>query len=440
MKNRTMVVIVSCLVLAFTVYLMSYSGIIDNANQKTEKESLITQLHKNKTVEGSFVDSDGRNIFSPKEPFDKNTEVPVAYSYVLGYNSIIYGTSGMRNIYEKFLYEDKGTGKGGIIQLTTKNTLQNVAYKELQSKNLSGSIVVLENRTGRILACVSRKNIDYEVSNIDEYYEKYNEINGFFLPSATMDQDPPGSIFKIITTAAAIETQNGDYEYTDTGEYIVDDAQIHNYGNYAYGTETLSSAYKHSTNTYFSALAVEKIGENAARNIAERFCIGEQIELDFAMLSSKIEYDGTDKMLAFTSFGQGKLQMSPLHIAMIGQAISNNGEMLKPYIISKMTGAKGKTTYIGKGEKISKAMDKKTAEKVYDIAKETAKEKYPSLYKYNVGCKTGTAQLGNGYNHSYFLCFNDDYTALISINDTTESGGTFSGSMEKIFNEIYSNE
>ena len=145
-------------------------------------------------------------------------------------------------------------------------------------------------------------------------------------------------------------------------------------------------------------------------------------------------------MLAFTSFGQGKLQMSPLHIAMIGQAISNNGEMLKPYIISKMTDAKGKTTYIGKSEKISKATDKKTAEKVYDIAKETAKEKYPNLYKYNVGCKTGTAQLGNGYNHSYFLCFNDDYTALISINDTTESGGTFSSSMEKIFNEIYSNE
>lgn len=195
MNNRTMVVMVSCLILAFTVYLMSYSGIVDNANQKAEKESIITQLHKNKTTEGSFIDGDGRIIFSPKEPFDKNAEIPVAYSYILGYNSIIYGTSGMRNDYEKFLYEDNGTGKGGTIQLTTKNTLQNIAYKELQGRNLSGSIVVLENRTGKILVCVSRKNIDYEASKIDEYYEKYNEINGFFLPSATTNQDPPGSVF-----------------------------------------------------------------------------------------------------------------------------------------------------------------------------------------------------------------------------------------------------
>ena len=108
MKNRTMVVMVSCLILAFTVYLMSYSGIVDNANQKAEKESIITQLHKNKTTEGSFIDGDGRIIFSPKEPFDKNAEIPVAYSYILGYNSIIYGTSGMRNVYEKFLYEENG--------------------------------------------------------------------------------------------------------------------------------------------------------------------------------------------------------------------------------------------------------------------------------------------------------------------------------------------
>jgi len=439
MKNKTMVVIVTCLVLSFAIYLMSYSGVVTNSGVENEKERLLAQLHKNETVEGDFIDDDGRIIFSPQNSYNKdNTAVPVSYSYLLGYNSVIYGSSGLRDTYKEHLYEDYGTGKGGTIQLTTINTLQNAVYEELKSREIDGSIVVLENKTGKILACASRKKYDYDAAKIDVNYEKYSDIEGFFLPAATTDQDPPGSVFKIITTAAAIETQNDNFEYTENGEYVVEDAKIHNYGNYVYGNETLSTAFKNSTNTYFAALAVEKIGEGTLREVSERFYIGTPIELDFATLKSNLEFDGRDKTLAFTSFGQGKLQTTPMHIAIIGQTISNDGMMLKPYIVSKKINAKGKVVYTGKTEKLIASLDKKTARKVKEIANNTAKEKYPELCeKYPGICvKTGTAQLGTGLNHSYFLCFDEKHTILVSVNNTTQAGGSYSKIIESILQEL----
>ena len=440
MKNKIMVVIVTCLVLSFAVYLMSYSGVVTNSSVGSEKEKLLAQLHKNETVEGDFIDDDGYIIFSPQEPYNSdNTSMSPAYSYLLGYNSVIYGSSGLRNTCTDTLYEDLETGKGGTIQLTTKNSLQNMVYAELSGRNLDGSIVIIENKTGKILACASRKQCDYVASAIDNFYDKYNNIEGCFLPSATTDQEPPGSVFKIITTASAIETENDEFEYMDTGLYTVDDANIHNYGNYAYGNETLFTAFKNSTNTYYAALAVEKIGESNLRNTIARFCIGEEINLDFTTLKSNFEFDGTDKTLAFTSFGQGKLQMTPLHIAMIGQAIANDGVMLKPYIISKEIDAKEQVVYVGKKEILSVALDKKTARKVKEIANNTVKEKYSDLYEIDnsICVKTGTAQIGTGFNHSYFLCFNDKYTILVSVNNTIESGGNYKGIVKSIINEIY---
>ncbi len=439
MKNKTMVVIATCLVLAFTIYLMSYSEVVNVSNSDSSKMKLIAQLHRQETVEGDFIDDDGRTIFSPQEPYNTdNTTMSSAYSYLLGYNSIIYGSSGLRNTCADTLYDDLGTGKGGTIQLTTKNSLQNMVYTELSDRNLDGSIVVIENKTGKILACVSRKKCDYEVSGIDKFYDKYSSIEGFFLPSATTDQEPPGSVFKIITTAAAIETENDEFEYIDTGLYTVDDANIHNYGNYIYGNETLFSAFKNSTNTYYAALTVEKIGEGNLREIAERFYIGKDIDLDFTTLHSNFKLDGTDKTLAFTSFGQGKLQMTPMHIAMIGQTISNDGVMLKPYIISNKIDAKGRNIYKGKKEVLSVSLDKKTSRRVKEIANNTVKEKYPDLYEIDnsICAKTGTAQLGTGLNHSYFLCFSENHTILVSINDTPYTGGSYKEIVKSIISEI----
>lgn len=441
-KNSLMIFAGTIIFLVLFVKLIDFTAVLNP--EDTTAQSIKKTEHKKTTVEGFFLDADGKVIFAPQKPFgEDDANMPVEYSYLLGYNSPIYGSSGLRSRYSEHLYNDAGTGTGGSIQLTVDGILQTKAYAALQERDLSGSIVVMNARNGEILAMAGRRGVDYNLNQLDaEKWSEYNGIDAFFVSPATGDFKAPGSVFKVVTSAAAIVNGMEDFAYEDTGTLTVGGQEIHNAMNAAYGMETLQSALIHSTNTYFGSLSLE-LGERAMREIFDDFLLGKKIDLGFTVLNSSAKFTGSDRNLAMVGFGQGGLAVSPLHIAMIGQSIVNDGKMIKPTLIKAMYDAKGKTMFQNtEHELLTQAVKPHVAEGVRELMLGVTREQQPKWledYTENIYVKTGTAQGSDNFSNynSYYLCMTDEYVILISINNTQSYGGSFADVAESFLKELY---
>lgn len=422
----------------FTVSI-SKSGVISGVNAETDRKREIQQVEKVKkdTVEGIFVDRNDYQITSYSEPGKAAyVNYPESFSHIIGYNSVRLGTSGLRNKLYTELYSGGNDGIGATIKLTVDATLQEKLYNLLDG--FVGSISVINGETGEIMAMVSRgsPDVDYDITLIDEVYSKnedgvlyysdvYNKISEFYYNRAVLSQDPPGSCAKIISAICLAMNGMLDLTYVDTGFCL--DGTIHNYGYNVYGKCDLQTALMYSVNTYFANAGLT-LGGARLRETFEAFMVGETVELDFATLKSTfIDHGGYAPFtVASNAYGQGQLVMAPLHLAMMMSAIMNDGEMMKPYLISNMVDD-GKVIYSTDAQVLSVAADKKSCNTIKNMLINNA-EHY-KLYDYfnksvKIAAKTGTAQVADQSNgdhiywavgveyegNTYGICVDRDHT------------------------------
>ena len=399
----------------FLVFLMIYnlvmaSGLIPGADEAVDArtEQLKNISERQSSVEGQFVDRNGEAITEPGEAgkparllYDE------AYSYLIGYNSGVYGTSGLRSRLYRELFFGGADRIGASVALTTDNGLQDFCYRQVLGEH-EGSVIVMDARTGELLACTSRSSaaVGLNANEIDGHFAEYQEIDAFFLNRATLNQDPPGSTFKIVMSASMLENGMGNFTYDDIdGELNVGNASIHNYNEAVYGEGVnMETALNRSVNVYFSSAAL-KLTSGALQNTAERFQIGKRVTLDFTSLDSNFDLGNLNNqaLLALTAFGQGRTTISPLQISMIMDAVMNKGVIMKPFLIQTVTD-NGKTSTYSKPETLSKAISADVAKTLKDYLHSTAvgygfiEEEYGVVY-----AKTGTADQANGKNHLYLL-------------------------------------
>lgn len=448
--NHKLTLIIGMLVMiAISVGALHFSRVLyvnDPAKEDIKKAEKIKNV-----VEGDIIDRADEVILNPTEPLPENsTKVDLAYSYIVGYNHISLGSSGLRKAYSEHLFNDDETGKGGTIQLTIDHMLQKSAYQLLKGEDMAGSIIVMDVKTGELLAMASRRSEDLDLNELDndkfDEYSNWTDVKGrknLFVDPAREEQEAPGSVYKVVTACAAIENGLGDYKYTDTGETVIDKATIKNAKNGVYYDETLESALINSTNTYFANLSV-KLKERNMKEMAEKFLVGSQVDVGFSVLPSVIEFNGRDANLAMIGFGQGSLALTPLHIALIGQSISNDGEMIKPVLVKKLYDAKGRNIFEDNGGKLlAKTVKKSTAKKIKELMQSVTESNFPEFLNYNskVYSKTGTAEIEYGggkiIHHTYLLSMTDDYVVLVSVNDTYGYGSDLKGYVEKMLSLLY---
>lgn len=380
-------------------------------------------------MEGDYVDRNGNFIMGSDEAGkEANANYPenYAYAYLLGYYSVsgtqenTYGLRGNLKNYTLF-HLDKNS-KGATVQLTTDNGLQDYCWQLLG--NQEGSIVVLDNATGKILALASSSGVDYDLNDVNTLLN--SDVEGSQYRRGTYETDPPGSTFKIVTATAALtkaEEENLDdswFDYTDTGSFYAmgSDFEITNWAYLSYGDIDLESAMNHSVNTYFANLGI-KTGTEQLEKTAEAFMIGNDIEIPFlTTIHSSIEFDKEQIEVAQTSFGQGKTQITPLQIAMISQAVANNGTMMRPYIVDSVHSGKI-PLYKAFQKKLSSTMDETVNNKLKSILHSTAvgygfdEDSYGMVY-----AKTGTAECANDRIHTYITGFTDQYSFVVSRNNS----------------------
>jgi len=377
--------------------------------------------YEDDTVRGSIIDKNG--IVLAKSD-DKKRIYPFSnlYSHIIGYNSMTYGKSMLEAKYNKLLlgqddfstvfYLSSAKRAGYDLTLTIDHNLQKLASDRLGKRN--GAVIALDPKTGAILAMVSKPDFN---PNADTLAEKWLELTDNekspLLPRATGGLYAPGSVFKIITSAAAIEKGLDGETYEDTGKVTIKGKTFENYKTKAFGKINMERGFEVSSNFVFCTLGTQ-IRSEGLLEISERFGFNKTFDCDIDITKSRFpQKQADDAMSAALAIGQGETLATPMQMAMVTCAIANNGIMMKPYIVQKATNQNGFAVYEGKAQQLYKPISGEVASRIKSMMVNTVKKgtgSGASLRSYQVGGKTGTAEneltlKSEDKEHTWFVAF-----------------------------------
>jgi len=256
----------------------------------------------------------------------------------------------------------------------------------------SGSVIVYEPQTGKILALCNAP--DYDPN-------KYNEVEDIkvFNNLALNDNYEPGSVFKAITVAAGIDTGKIDpfSGYEDVGELNIDGFKIYNSDKKAHGWQTMTQVLEKSLNTGTVFIA-NKVGLEDFKKYVEGFGFGKKTDVDLCQEGSGNLNSLTKKAdvyLATASFGQG-ITVTPIQMIKAYGAIYNEGKLMQPYIIDSVVDKDGKVLKKTVPKVVSQVISPQTAKLVSSMlvsVVDNGHSKGAAMSGYRVGGKTGTAQI-----------------------------------------------
>lgn len=379
------------------------------------------------------------------------------YAPVTGYYSLRYGSGGIENDLDRVLNGSDGrlfvrrlsdliTGRdprGGSVELTIAPLLQEVAYNELVRKNFRGAVVALRPDTGEILAMASTPSYDpnqlsspdgrVQQAAWDQFTSAENSTPLTNRPISSIY--PPGSTFKLVVTAAALESgvATPDTPLTAAPNLTLEgtNTTLENFNGNACGggpTATLREALARSCNTAFAELA-GRVGEEQLREEADRLGIGESEDIPLRVARSTLGDIPDTAALQQSGIGQRDVALTPLQNAMIAATIANDGVRMKPMLVKSILAPDLSTLDDFDPEEADDAMSETTAETLKNmmIASEertSGEGKIPGLV---IASKTGTAEHGSDPKatppHAWYVAFAPADNPTIAVAVIVEDGG-----------------
>lgn len=300
------------------------------------------------------------------------------------------------------------TGKGATVRLSIDSELNKVAYQALYGRR--GAVIVSNYETGEILCMVSSPSYDpnTEVDISSSAYE------GVYLNRSIGATYTPGSVFKIITLIAAIETlpDLDSISFTCNGRTEVGGEIVTCTGTH--GTQTIEEAFAHSCNCAFSQLA-QMLGAEKLKEYVEKLGITKSFLLNGAETKAgsfeKAE-NGTSN-LSWSAIGQFTDLVSPYSMLRIVSAVANGGIVEEPTLLKN--GRTAQTQLIKK-----ETADKVAAMMNYNVTYAYGEGRFPGL---KISAKTGTAEVGDGTDNAWFVGFLNDENHPYAFTVIIEKGG-----------------
>lgn len=360
-----------------------------------------------------------------------------ASAYVVGYFApLTVGTDGLEaaraevlsgeesgNVFEQWGRELLHRSReGNDLVLTLDTELQATAQSLLGER--PGAAVLLEVETGRVLAMASYPYYDPNLltattpdaaAAAEQYWTSLLGDKGLpLVQRATEGVYAPGSIFKVITAATAIEMGFASPEkvYEDDGSLDVAGRIIVEHNRPDDRTEwTLAESLSWSLNVVFARVGLA-IGADNLRQFAANFGFGREVPFDVpvseSQLASSDDFLNNLPAVADTSFGQGELLVSPLHMALVAAGIANGGTMMRPILVDSVVKPGGAVVSEQEPEAWLSPVSADTAAAVEEMmvgAVETGYASAAQVSGIRVGGKTGTAEVANAEPHAWFIGF-----------------------------------
>ncbi len=430
----------------YFVYSVQFSAkSVVNDSHNTRKKDLEKQV-----IRGTIYAADGSVLAQEALAGDgsevRNYPYGPLFAHVVGYS--VMGSAGIERaadvdlltsdapVSEKLQKEMAGVrNTGDDIYTSLRPDLQEACYRAMGSFN--GAAVVMEAKTGRILAMVSKP--DFDPNTVSENWAEISSDseNSPLVNRAAQGLYPPGSIFKIVTLHEYMREHPSDYSaytYDCTGKITVDGSTIECYHGSVHGHEDLLSSFADSCNTSFTniglMLDIPKLSDTA-----DRMLFGRVLPTDLSYSRSKFSLSSVSdtKTVMQTSIGQGSTLVTPLHIALITQAVANRGCMMRAQEIVKKTNYQGVLLKEYRPEEYKRIMSEQEALVMTEYMKQVCKtgtgKKLAGL-SYTVAGKTGSAEFGKvkGQSHSWFTGFSNPDDPDIVVTVIMENGGSGSES------------
>lgn len=296
---------------------------------------------------------------------------------------------------------------GSNMVLTLDREIQAMAERIIDARTkstgaVSGTIIITDPETGEILAMAVNPRID------PNQYEKESSLltEGSSYNRAVDVNFEPGSVFKVITMAAALDAGvvEPDTVFLDEGAIAVGGYTIYNWDREAWGQQTMLGCMQHSLNVCLSWIAVERLGASTFYDYLGRFGIGKRTNIDLAgelVYPLSVPGDSTwaEVNLATNSFGQG-LAITPIQMITAVGAVANDGVMMAPHMLKEVVSADQHIVIQPRviGNPISAETAKELTEMLTVSLEEEASDAL--VYGYRMAGKTGTAEIaveGQGY-------------------------------------------
>jgi peptidoglycan glycosyltransferase len=404
---------------------------------------------------GLILAGDGETVLAksvkrhtPRGPvYDRVYPLGEPFSNVVGYWSTRYGATGIEIGNNSDLSSvagepetlddliNRATGgpqPGNNVVLTIDPKLQELAYQELSASSTGrGSVVALNPQTGEILAMATSPSFD--PNNIDENYPKLaNAEDAPLVDRATQSLYPPGSVFKVITAAAALEAGvTPEDKFFDNGAYELPGYTVHNFQGKDYGEVTFTRALAYSINVVFAKIAVNIVGAQRLTDMALNFGFGDPyddfpIPVSGSSVNSLPPDQWTTGTLAQTAFGQGEVQTNSFEMALVAAAIANDGKMVEPRIVREVRSPDGIILDKPTPRITRRALPPDTAATLNEMMQQVIIQgglTEAEIEGIKVAGKTGTAESGNGDPHSWWITFAPADDPKIAMCVMIENGG-----------------
>ncbi len=412
-ENKRYIRVLTLISILFLIILgyMTYFQVVKADKLKNDENNKRNWVDDNKLKRGNILDRDGnilaQTIDGENKEKIRNFPYGKTYAHLVGYNSKKYGKTGLEKRFNSVLINkhDKtpiaelkkiviDQKEGNTIKLTTNTQLQEFALSLLNGKK--GSVILMNPKTGEVLAMADSPTFD--PNNIEKEWNNIinDEKNATLLQRSTSGLFAPGSVYKLVTGTAILENLKGTFlKYNDKGATTIENYTIRNLLNKRYGNIDLKKAIEVSANTYF-ADKVGEVGLDKMIDVNKRFMFGEDIDTDFKLTKSPLAFNKntTALELATGAFGQGKVLVTPMQVALFTSAIANDGNMMKPFVVKEILDPNGKVIKETKPEILSKVSDVETMKTMKEYLKNSGDVNFRGFVNgQKVGGKTGTAEV-----------------------------------------------
>ena len=288
---------------------------------------------------------------------------------------------------------------GASLVLTIDREIQAMVEKKLdeaveEHEAESGTIIVMDPRNGEILAMASQPRV-----NLNQYWKYEEEFEGKTpFNRAISETYEPGSVFKVLTMAAAFDTGTVDEEtiFNDPGRFEYGGSTIYNWNRRGWGKQTMQGCMQHSLNVCLAWVATE-LGKEDFYKYLQAFGIGRRTNIDLGgeeiwPLSTPGDSDWYPIQLATNAFGQG-VAITPIQLAAAVSAVANDGKLMKPHVLKAII-QDGKQ-YNTSPQVLSVPIKPETAKAMNSMLVESLKEEssIALVPGYNIAGKTGTAEI-----------------------------------------------
>lgn len=365
----------------------------------------------------------------------------------VGYASARYGTAGLEDAFDRALTAhtdavdpisqlgqivagSHGAPRGADIVTTLDLTVQRALVAGL-SRHARAAGVVLDPRTGAVLALASVPA--YDPNLLDARWSALlHDPASPLLDRSTGGLYPPGSTFKVVTAADALDAGvvTPQSTFSDDGGLRVGNFTVHNDEEETTGTQDLAGAFALSSNVDFAQIAL-KIGVDTWFAYAAKWGLGQPVDFDLPVTRDRLpaKKDVYAGILAQLGFGQASLLVTPMRMALVCATIAHDGTTPRPYLIRRIAGSD--TGIATRPETLAQPISADTAHQVRDLMVQVVKRgtgTSAQLPGVTVAGKTGTATNPHGRSHAWFVAFAPAEAPRVAVAVVVENvgyGGTY---------------